>query len=145
MKRFIQVAAGAVLVLGGVGCIDFTQSREAFCAAVTPHARAEICEDGPQCVVFDPIRNAGGVNFDIQPSVTFNLAVTCDASGLRMVQNTVNEPPVAGTTVCSGQKATFTPSSALLTGRVYKVYVQETIVNGINTPALCAPWTFTTR
>jgi hypothetical protein len=144
MKRFFQTAAVAVLV-SGTGCINFEESREMFCASVTPHNRALICEDGPQCVVLDPIKSAGGVPLDQRPSVTFNQAVSCDASGLRMVRNQVNEPPVAGSTVCSGQKATFTPESPLSLGTVYKVYVQETIVNAANTPALCPPWTFTTR
>lgn len=143
MRRPLLWMLGAGLLWAA--CIDFDASLQAFCASVTPERRAAVCRDGPQVVSESPESGATGVAWDAQPTVTFDQQVSCETAGLNLVQFTAGEPPVMGDTLCAADQAIFTPSSPLLAGRVYKVYITGNITNDAGTPALDDSWTFTTR
>lgn len=134
----------AIAALLACACVNFDETRQKYCESVAPETRAEICQDGPQVIAFDPPRNATNIALDARITVTFDQAVECDAAGISLKQN---DAPVSGTTTCppGAMKAIFTPAGALFTGRVYKVTVTSTVRNELHIPALPLSWTFTTR
>lgn len=147
MKRFLLFAGAGLCVGYAASCIDFDQSQKAYCESLNCHARAQVCQDGPQITKLEPDRNATGVGLNTNVTVTYNGTVGCSATGISLVQYTGGEPAVPGTTACSGgNTAVFTPSVALLSGRVYKVYVNDCqIFNDAGVGGLDASWTFTTQ
>lgn len=147
MKRLLLFAASGLTVGYAVACIDFDQSQQTYCEGLTCRDRATICADGPQITTMVPDKNAIGVALDARVTVTYNVPVTCTDAGVTLVQYTGGEPPVPGSAACSGNNtAVFTPSVALLSGRVYKVYVNDCqVFDDAGVGGLDASWTFTTR
>jgi hypothetical protein len=147
MKRILLFAAAGLIVGYAVACIDFDKSQQAYCQSLACRPRAQVCADGPQIVKLDPDRNATSVALDTKVTVTYNTPVTCTNAGLVLVQYTGGEPVVPGDAGCSGgTTAVFTPSVALLSGRVYKVYVNDCqLFDDAGVGGLDASWTFTTR
>jgi len=142
----LKTAIAAIAAAFSVSCIDFDLSQQAYCESLTCQKRVEICADGPQITKMEPDRSATSVALDTRVTVTFSEQVTCTATGVTLVQYTGGEPPVAGTATCTGNTAVFTPSAPLLSGRVYKVYVNDCeITNAAGLGSLDASWTFTTR
>jgi hypothetical protein len=147
VKRFLLFIGAGLCVGYAVSCIDFDQSQKAYCESLTCRARAQVCQDGPQITKLEPDRNATGVGLSSSVTVTYNGPVTCTDAGITLVQYTGGEPMVPGATNCAGgNTAVFTPSVALLSGRVYKVYVNDCqIFNDAGVGGLDASWTFTTQ
>ena len=146
MKRLAAGAAGFAAAFA-VACIDFDQSQQAYCESLVCRQRALVCQDGPQIVKTEPDKAATGVALDSAVVVTFSQPVTCTDAGVTLVQYTGGEPPVPGVAACSGNNtAVFTPSVPLLSGRVYKAYVNDCMIfNDAGVGGLDASWTFTTR
>lgn len=146
MKRLLLFAAAGLTVGYAVACIDFDQSQKTYCEQLACHERAVACADGPQITKMEPDKNATGVALDAKVTVTYDRSVTCTA-GVTLVQYTGGEPAVPGSAACSGNNtAVFTPSVALLSGRVYKVYVNDCqVFDDAGVGGLNASWTFTTR
>jgi len=146
VKRLLLFAAAGLTIGYAVACIDFDQSQKAYCESLACHARAQVCADGPQIAKLEPDRNATGVPLTSAVTITYNEPVTCTDAGLMLVQYTGGEPVVPGSTSCSGgTTAVFTPSAALLSGRVYKVYINDCqIFSDAGVGGLDASYTFTT-
>jgi len=146
MKKALLAAAGLSLA-SAIACIDFDQSQQAYCESLACRPRAQICADGPQIVQLNPDRGATFVSTSTNVVVTFSQGVGCTDAGVTLVQYTGGEPPVSGVATCAGgNTAIFTPSVALLSGRVYKAYVNDCQVwNDAGVGGLDASWTFTTR
>lgn len=147
MKRFLLFVAAGLCVGYAASCIDFDQSQKAYCESLACRQRAQVCQDGPAITKLEPDRNASGVSLTTNVTVTYNGPVTCTPQGISLVQYTGGEPAVPGSTTCSGgNTAVFTPSVALLSGRVYKVYVNDCAVfNDAGVGGLDASYTFTTQ
>ncbi|HEY8211357.1 MAG TPA: Ig-like domain-containing protein [Myxococcaceae bacterium] len=148
MKRLLPFAAAGLAIGYGVACIDFDQSQQTYCQGLSCHERAVVCADGPVITKMEPDKNATGVALDSKVTVTYDRTVYCSGgTGVALVQYTGGEPPVPGTANCSGNNTSvFTPSVALLSGRVYKVYVHDCqVADDAGVGALETSWTFTTR
>jgi hypothetical protein len=147
MKRLLLFVAAGLTVGYAVACIDFDASQQAYCENLSCQQRAQICADGPQITTMVPDKNATGVALNSTVVVTYNTSVTCSDAGIALVQYTGGEPPVPGAATCSGDnRAVFTPSVPLLSGRVYKVYVNECqVVDDAGVGGLVSSWTFTTQ
>jgi Big-like domain-containing protein len=147
VKRFLLFAAAGLCVGYAASCIDFDQSQKAYCDSLTCRARAQVCQDGPQINKVVPDRGAANVALNTNVVVTYDQPVTCTDAGITLVQYTGGEPVVPGSTACTGgTTAVFTPSVALLSGRVYKVYVNDCeTFNDAGIGGLDASWTFTTQ
>ncbi|HZN94848.1 MAG TPA: Ig-like domain-containing protein [Myxococcales bacterium] len=144
MKHLLAGAAGFAAAFA-FACIDFDLSQQKYCESLTCQRRAQVCADGPQITRTVPDRGANGVALTSSVTVTYSQTVGCTDAGIRLVQYTGPEPPVAGMASCTGNTVTFTPSAALLNGRVYKVYVDDCQVwNDAGVGGLDASWTFTT-
>lgn len=146
MKRAIIAATGLCLA-GAIACIDFDLSQQQYCESLACRQRAQICADGPQIIAQVPDKSATGVALDASVVVTFSQGVGCTDAGVTLVQYTGGEPAVPGVATCTGNNiAVFTPSVPLLSGRVYKAYVNDCLVwNDAGVGGLDASWTFTTR
>lgn len=146
MKRLFAAVAGFAIAFAASSCIDFALSQQAYCESLTCKPRAQICADGPQITRTDPDKSATGVALDASVVVTYSQTVGCTATSITLVQYTGGEPAVAGTAGCVGNTAVFTPGVPLLSGRVYKAYVNDcTVFNDAGVGGLDASWTFTTR
>jgi len=147
MKRALLFVAAGLCVGYAASCIDFDQSQKAYCDSLQCRARAQICQDGPQITRLVPDKNATGVALNTTVTVTYDSPVNCTPQGISLVQYTGGEPAVPGTTACSGgTTAVFTPSVALLSGRVYKVYVNDCqVFSDAGVGGLDASYTFTTQ
>ena len=148
MKRLLLFAAVGLTAGYTLACIDFDGSQQTYCEGLSCPERANVCADGPQITAMSPDKSATGVALDSRVTVTYDRNVTCTPTGVTLVQYTGGEPAVPGSAACSGNNtAVFTPSVPLLSGRVYKVYVNECQVfddAGV-VGSLGSSWTFTTR
>lgn len=144
---FFGFTAAAAVTWGAVSCIDFDASQQAYCEKLSCHARALVCQDGPQITARSPEKDSRGVPLDASVVVTFSVPVTCTDSGVTLVQYTTQEPAVPGESRCTGNNlAVFMPTVPLQTGRQYKVYVADCQVfndAGLGVPD--ASWTFTAQ
>lgn len=134
-----------VFVLPAVGCVNFDDSRDVYCQTAKPAMRAQVCQNGPQVVTFEPANNAVGVALDAGLKVTFNQEILCGLGSIQLVPNTAGGTELAGVLTCNAAVATFTPAKPMESGRVYKATLNETITNDAGTPTRSTSWMFTTR